>query len=168
MIKDRILGFSVALAALAFLFATAAGCGSGAPGSAHGGHTLVVQGASPASVTCTETPYDAALDEKDPAGTGVVVYRGLVRGAMWVACTGGVPNSFEITVTLKRNGLEIGSGSTFHEIPSAAGYEAMTFVNCTPGVYRLAYSYRWTLGGGVQADSTTVAISETVTAHDCS
>lgn len=151
-----------ALVGGALLATTAAGCGSGSPS---GGRTLVVTG-SGAPVSCTQIPYDVALNEKDPAGTGIVVSRGYVRGAIWVACNG-LPDTFTIRVQLLRNGLDYGSDRTYNDTPSAAGYAASIFKSCTPGVYRLQYRYRWTALGGVQADTTTAPISETVTQHDC-
>lgn len=147
----------------ALLATTAAGCGSSTP--EHAGRTLVVAGTG-APVSCSQLPYDMALDEKDPDGTGIVVDRGHVRGAIWVACTGH-PDTFEITVQLKRNGLLYGEERTFTALPNAVGYAASVFDTCTPGVYRVQYSYRWTADGGVQTDTTTTPISETVTQHDC-
>ena len=119
-----------------------------------------------APVSCSQVPYDYALEEKDPAGTGVVVDRGHIRGAVWVACAG-IPSSFTIKVVLLRNGLPYGSERTFTGLPNAVGYAASVFETCTAGVYRVRYSYRWTALGGVQADTTTTPLSETVTAHDC-
>lgn len=150
-------------AVVALLATTTAGCGS--DGSAHPGRTLVVGGTG-APVSCSQTPYDYALDEKDPDGTGIVVQRGYVRGAIWVACTG-TPTSFAITVQLKRNGLLYGKGQDYNGIPNATGHPVMVFAACQPGVYRLQYQYRWTALGGVQSDLTTAPISETVTQHDC-
>lgn len=157
------------LAFTALLATTAAAGGCGGPSSSKpaAGNTLIVPGATNEQVTCNETPYDVALNEQEADGTGIVVTRGYVRGAMWVSCTGAGPDSFQISVQLLRNGLPVGSKSTYTARPNAVGYAASVFTKCVPGVYRLEYRYRWTLEDGVQAKTMTVALSETVRQSDC-
>ena len=150
------------------LLATTAGCkdDKGGSGSApQGGVTLAGAGTG-APVSCTQIPYDVALDEKDSKGSGIVVSRGYVRGAVWAACTG-VPTGFTLTVQLLKNGLDYGSDHTYLETPSAEGYPAEVFATCTPGVFRLQYSFQWSAHGRTVKDTTTAPISETVTQHDC-
>lgn len=156
---------TAAAALTALLATTAAGCGSDGGTSAHPGRTLVVPG-SGAPVDCKQVPYDYALHVQEPDGTGIVVDRGHVRGAVWVSCTG-VPASFKITVMLRRNGLLYGGSRTYADKPDSFGYAATIFAACLPGVYRLQYSYSWSALGGTLADTTTAPISETVTQHDC-
>jgi len=150
---------ATAAAAVAIVLATGAqgGCGS----------TKTVDGTTDERVTCNETPYDVALDTKETGGTGIVVTRGYVRGAMWVNCVGGEPDTFSITVQLLRNGLPYGDSRGYDGIPNAVGHAVSVFEVCKPGVYRLEYRYRWTLSGAAQAKTMTVPISETVTQHDC-
>lgn len=147
----------------ALLATTAAGCGS--DGTPQAGRTIVAAGTG-APVSCKQLPYDMALGEQEADGTGIVVQRGYVRGAIWVSCTG-VPSSFAIVVQLKRNGLLVGTRRTYTGIPTAVGYAATVFEPCTPGVYRVQYTYRWKAHGAVATDTTTTPISETVTDHDC-
>lgn len=146
------------------LLATTAGCKDDKQ-QPEGSRTILGTGTG-APVDCTQIPYDYALDEQDPGGTGIVVQRGHIRGAIWVACDG-VPTSFTISVVLKRNGLPYGTARAYAAIPNATGYAASVFEACTPGVYRVQYSYRWSANGGTAADTTTSPISETVTQHDC-
>jgi hypothetical protein len=156
---------TAAAAAIAIIAATGAqgGCGS----SSSAGHTVTVPGDKQEAVTCNEVPYDSNLGAKDTDGTGIAVSHGLIRGAMWVSCTGAGPDTFQITVTLLRNGIAAGDGRVYTALPNTVGYSASVFMQCQPGVYRLQYRYKWTLEGGVQSDTNTVSINETVTQHDC-
>jgi hypothetical protein len=153
---------TAALAVGALLATTAAGCGSDSSG---GGRTVVVGGTG--SVTCKQIPYNYALSSQDASGSGISISRGIIRGALWVTCGPSSPASFSITIVIKRNGIPVGKGSPYAGIPNTIGYEAWTIATCRPGVYRLQYTYRWTYNGGVQADTDTVATTETVTQHDC-
>lgn len=158
---------TIGAAAVALLALTGAQGGCGSDGANGSGHTVTVPGDTEEAVTCNEIPYDVALNEQDPHGTGVVVQRGLVRGAMWVSCTGAGPDTFQISVQLLRNGLPVGTAASYTARPNTVGYAASVFTKCVAGVYRVQYRYRWTLQDGAQADTNTVAISETVTQYDC-
>lgn len=149
---------TAALVGGALLSTTAAGCGSG-------GRTIVVGGTG--SATCAQHPYNYAFASIDPSGSGISVIHGIIRGSMWVSCDGSAPASFTITVKILRDGIDLGHGSTFTGIPNIVGYEAWTIADCTPGVYRLQYKYRWTYNGGVQSDLNTVTKNQEVTQHDC-
>lgn len=131
------------------------------------GNTKTVPGTTAESVTCNEQPYDYARKAVDTGGSGISVSNGLVRGAMWVSCTAPGPDSYSITVTLLRNGLPYGKGAVYTGRPNSVGYEAYVFQTCVPGVYRLQYRYRWTLQDGVQHDTLTVPVNETLVQHDC-
>lgn len=151
---------AAAFALAALLFATAAGCKD------DGNNTIVAAGTG--SVTCKQIPYNYALGEQDPSGSGISISHGIIRGALWVECGPSAPHAYEITVVVLRDGLVVGKGSPYEGIPNAVGYEAWTIVNCRPGVYRLQYSLRFSYNGAVQAKpAETVATSETVTQHDC-
>lgn len=162
----RYLAAPLALGAV--LATTAAGCGSdgGNSGSAPQGGVTLAGGGTGAPVSCTQIPYDVVLDEKDPKGSGIVVSRGYVRGAVWAACQG-VAAGFTLTVQLLKNGLDYGSDHTYIDTPDADGYPADVFAACTAGVYRLQYSFQWSANGRTARNTTTAPISETVTQHDC-
>jgi hypothetical protein len=153
------LGITTAVAIAATLALTGAqgGCGN----------TKTVAGATEESVTCNEQPYSYTQKAIDKGGSGITVSSGLVRGALWVNCTPPGPDTYTITVTLLRNGLPYGKGAVYSGRPNAVGYEAYVFQTCKPGVYRLQYRYRWTLQTGVQQDTTTVPVNETLVQHDC-
>lgn len=163
MIYRRI---AVALAAAALL--ACGGCK--AASSAQGGTppTVVVPGATNASVTCSELPYDYSIGApEDQNGSGITVTHGLVRGSIWVTCTYPYPDTFQIVVILIRDGQEIGTGSPYTGKPNEAGYEAYTFVACVPGTYKLYYRYIWSFQGGVQQNTKTTTAPKVVTRSDC-
>lgn len=154
-------------AAVVLLAATGAQGGCGSSGSAHTGSTVVVPGATDESVTCSEQPYDYSAQAVDESGSGITVTHGIVRGSLWVSCTGGQPDTWQIIVILVRDGHELAPGSHYTGVPNEVGYEAWTITDCVPGTYHLYYRYMWTLEGGVQQNSKTVTADKVVTADDC-
>lgn len=166
MIRTRTLRYATPLIAIgAILATTAGGCGSGGPSKTPA--TEVVPGATNQIVTCSEVPYDSIAGTQDQAGSGITVAHGLVRGSLWVSCDGGMPDSFSIIVILIRDGVNLNPGSSYKGVPNLTGYEAYTFVNCTPGTYHLYYRFIWKLEGGVQQNTKTVTADRVVTQHDC-